>query len=273
MIQATVVADSVVPGWTRLTTVEVRIHRFVLAELNTHRMFSRNSASSRAIPIQKQIDRILGDCAFPVEFGSNQPGMQAGPPLTGRKLKRAKKQWAKASRDAVRRVKKLQKLGVHKQVANRILEPFMWHTVIITATDWQNFFDQRCHPDAQPEIRVAAEAIRAAMEASTPRALGPDDYHLPYIQDDEHDLPLWKRIKISVARCARVSYLTHGGVRDIEKDFELFAKLATANPPHWSPMEHVARPGGYGDSIGNFKGWIQVRHDLDQLAYLEGTNQ
>lgn len=271
MVRATVIADSISPDGVRLTTVEVKIHRFIHSELMTHRVFSRNSASSRAIPIEKQLARILSDLAMPVEFGSNQPGMQAGPPLAGKQLRRAEREWRKASKSAMKHAKKLLKLGVHKQVVNRILEPFMWHTVIITATDWDGFFDQRCHPDAQPEIRVAAECVRDAMEDSRPRLVGYGEWHLPYIQEDEYVLyDLSKLIKISVARCARVSYLTHDGKRDVGKDIELFDRLTTAAPPHWSPLEHVATPVTSGIvDLSNFRSWVQIRHSLDTLTYLQ----
>ena len=178
---AKVLADSQSPAGYRLTTLEATFPRFVLAEFNTHRVFSRNSASSRAIPIAKQLRRVLEDPYVPIEFGSNQPGMQAGPALTGEKRDAAEHEWLHARDDAVRRVLGLvtdpevaldgrrpardpaagrgrrpraaqpsEWLNVHKQVANRLLEPFMWHTVIVTATEWDNFWNLRCHPDAQP---------------------------------------------------------------------------------------------------------------------------
>lgn len=288
MIQAKVIADSEIDG-QRITTVEATMHRYVLAELNTHRVFSRNSASSRAIPIAKQLKRVKTDTAWPVEWGSNQSGMQAGEPLVGFKAWRAKRAWTKARNAAVRQAKKLEKIGVHKQVTNRLLEPFMWHTIIITSTEWENFFSQRCSPLAQPEIRVAAEAIRDAIRASTPQAT---DVHLPYLQPDEHKLPLAVKIKICAARCARVSYLTQDGKRNTEKDLELFERLTTAKPPHWSPLEHVAFyapvniPDGQkiGDTNvpskyvnifqGNFGSfWGQLRHNLMVLKDIENNYQ
>jgi thymidylate synthase ThyX len=275
MISAKVIADSY-SEYTeqRITTVEVTIHRFVLAELNTHRVFSRNSASSRAIPILKQIARILNEPAIPVEWGSNQSGMQAGTPLQGKAARKAERQWRRAAKSAIKHAKKLNKMGVHKQIVNRLLEPFMWHTVIITSTEWENFFSQRCSPLAQPEIHVAADHIKAALNDSTPRILKVGEWHLPYIQPDEQDLPLATKIQVSVARCARVSYLTQDGIREIVKDIELFERLTTAEPPHWSPLEHVATPltpygrqGGVNPT-GNFQGWGQLRHNLHLLNQL-----
>ncbi len=259
---ATVVLDSVSPAGVRLTTIEVTLHRFVLAELNTHRVMSRNSASSRAIPVAKQIARVVEDPALPVEFGTNQRGMQAAAPLEGAEADAALKQWLSARDAAVAAVEALNDLNVHKQVANRILEPFMWHTVIVTATDWDGFWQQRCSPLAQPEIRVAAEQMLAGYEASTPVEVVDGDWHTPYIRPEDGDLDAETRKRISAARCARVSYLTHDGRRDLDADLTLYDRLVTADPPHWSPMEHIATPAA--DPVpGNFRGWAQLRHNIE----------
>lgn len=260
---ATVIADSVSPAGVRLTTIEVTLHRFVLAELNTHRVFSRNSASSRAIPVKKQLARVVDDPALPVEFGANQRGMQAGEPLTGDDHDAALAAWLEARDHAVAAVEQLQELGVHKQVTNRILEPFMWHTVIVTATEWDGFWEQRCSPLAQPEIRVAAEAMLAAYDASTPAEVGMGQWHTPYLRDEDGDLDDETARQVSAARCARVSYLTHDGQRDIDKDLELYERLVTARPPHWSPLEHVATPAAEGEqTLGNLRAWRQLRHEV-----------
>ena len=261
---ARVIADSTSPSGTRLTTLEVRLHRFVLAELNTHRVFSRNSASSRAIPIAKQIERVLTDPALPLEYGSKRAGMQAGPPLDGDALLDAQQVWLAARDSAVAAAQELLRLGVHKQVANRLLEPFMWHTVIVSSTDWDGFWTQRCSPLAQPEIRVAAEAMRDAVRASTPIPRAEGDWHLPYITDDDradagHAHETLRRV--SAARCGRVSYLTQDGRRDLDEDLELYDRFVTADPPHASPLEHVATPAPAGHApLGNLRGWLQLRH-------------
>ena len=258
---ATVIADSVSPQDVRLTTIEVTLHRFVLAELNTHRVFSRNSASSRAIPVSKQVARVVEDPALPVEFGANQRGMQAGAPLRGAEEEAALAAWLQARDHAVAAVERLDELGVHKQVTNRLLEPFMWHTVIITATEWDGFWEQRCSPLAQPEIRVAAEAMRAAFDGSTPTAVPHGAWHTPYLREEDGDLDAETARQVAAARCARVSYLTHDGRRDIDKDLELYERLVTARPPHWSPLEHVATPAEPGTTPpGNLRGWAQLRH-------------
>jgi hypothetical protein len=260
-----VIADSTSPSGTRLTTLEVRLHRFVLAELNTHRVFSRNSASSRAIPINKQIERVLTDPALPIEYGSKRAGMQAGAPLEGEQLADAQHVWLAARDHAVDAAQQLLALGVHKQVANRLLEPFLWHTVIVSATDWDGFWTQRCSPLAQPEIRLAAEAMRDAVLASTPVACRDGEWHLPYITDaDRTDArgAVETLRRVSAARCGRVSYLTHDGRRDLDEDLALYERFLSAEPPHASPLEHVATPAldGSGRQVGNLRGWMQLRH-------------
>lgn len=293
---AKVLADSQSPAGYRLTTLEATFPRFVLAEFNTHRVFSRNSASSRAIPIAKQLRRVLEDPYVPIEFGSNQPGMQAGPALDGEKQEAAEREWLNARDDAVRRVLGLVTdpdtaqgdllgtleqieeaarakdrpdawLNVHKQVANRLLEPFMWHTVIVTATEWENFWNLRCHPDAQPEIRLVAETMRDAAAASEPVELAEDEWHLPLVRPEDRDQTgsIEDLIKVSAGRCARVSYLTHAGKRDLGADIELHDRLLESG--HMSPLEHPARPLSAdelerGEWSGNFRGWHSYRKSI-----------
>lgn len=258
MTQAKVILDSIEPFGSRLTTIECKFHRFILAELNTHRVFSKNSASSRAIPVEKIIDRVLTDPAYPLEWGSNKPGMQAGEQLSLDRRDECRAVWDEARLAAVISARELTNKGLHKQVVNRLLEPFMWHTAIISSTEWDNFLKQRDNPGAQPEMQALAREIRRSLETSKPISLDLGEWHTPYIQEDEYSsLSLEERVKVSAARAARVSYLTHDGVRDKIKDLELYNKLVGANPPHWSPLEHVATPG---NGPGNFVGWRQLRH-------------
>lgn len=240
MYECQIVADSVGPNGTRLTSLIITIPRIVLAELNTHRVFSRNSASSRAIPFRRQIDRLTADPFVPEEWGSNKRGMQAGKPLDGWRADEADETWGRAMYSAINHARMLHEIGVHKELTNRLLEPFLPHPVLITATEWANFFSLRNHADAQPQIRRAAEAMQAAMEASEPRELQGGDWHLPFIGADERSsLGLERAIAVSVGRCARLSYLTHDGVRDPAKDVALAESLLRNG--HMSPFEHVAQ--------------------------------
>jgi hypothetical protein len=269
-VSAIVIADSASPSGARISTLEVRIHRFVLAEFNTHRKFSRNSASSRAIPYAKMRQRVLEDPAIPVSWPAEQKGMQGGAELEGRFAAAAREVWLAGRDYAVAQADNLVALGLHKSVVNRLLEPFMWHTIVVTATDWSGFFVQRCSPLAQPEIRVAAEAMMAALNDSKPTPLAYGEYHLPYLRDEDVHECFERKIdprKVSSARCARVSYLTQDGTRDLALDVNLFERLASAKPYHASPMEHVARPYDLVRDdkerwTGNFDRWVQFRHEL-----------
>jgi thymidylate synthase ThyX len=258
---ARVLLDSVSPAGVRLTTLEVTFPRFVLAEFNTHRVFSRNSASSRAVPTSKLLERVENDPVLPIEWGRNKAGMSASEVLSAEEESEAKRVWLEARDAAVASARELMALKVHKQALNRLLEPYLWHTVIVTATEWENFFELRCAPNAQPEIRVAAIAMRDAMAASHPNPVGVGEWHLPLLQADESGLELETRRQISAARCARVSYLTHEGNRELDKDLALYERLRSDR--HLSPFEHVATPAEDEGFHANFRGWIQMRRDVE----------
>ncbi len=258
MFSAKIIKDSTSPFGKRITTMEISYPRFVHSEFMTHRDFSRNAGSSRAIPITKMIDRVEDDPAMPIHWGKNQPGMQANEELEGVERGNAILLWQEAKENAIAVAKRMNKLGVHKQIVNRLLEPFMNITVIVTATEWSNFFALRCHPEAQPEIRHLANLMYIAYMNSVPEKVDFEEWHLPYIWDDEKNMPIEDLKKLSVARCARVSYLTHDGKRDHEKDYQLYNQLSTSG--HWSPFEHVAQASyNAGCRSGNFVGWIQYR--------------
>jgi hypothetical protein len=260
--EAKIIADSISPAGVRLTTLQVTFPRFILAEFNTHRILSRNSASSRAIPVKKRISQVMSDPFIPEQFGRNQKGMQAHAELGEVKASEARSWWVAALHYSVFTADKLADLNIHKQLANRLLEPFSWHTVVVTATDWDNFFHLRCHPDAQPEFQKIAGMMRDVMEASTPVRGAGGQWHLPYITNsnivDNPSVGGRHWALISAARCARVSYLTHDGKQDTEADLALATKLLAAG--HMSPFEHPATPmNTAAEYYGNFKGWMQYR--------------
>ena len=288
-ITAKVICDSIdLKMNTRITTMELEYPRFIHSEFMTHRMFSRNASSSRAIPIIKMIRAIIDNPAMPIHWGKNQAGMQAREQLGEHCQVQAQLLWQAARDSAVEHAKTMMALGAHKQIVNRILEPFTHIRVIVTATNFANFFALRDHEDAQPEIRELAVAMKKAIEESTPQPLGPGEWHLPYL-DAEDFKNIYEHLKennitrhdptqhetwmlacaVSAARCARVSYLTHDGERPtLQKDLELYRHLVNANPPHMSPCEHQASPNCYGkvDDLdypvthSNFRVWNQFRH-------------
>lgn len=256
---ARIIEDSRNDRFVRLTSMEIRYPRFVHSEFMTHRVFSRNAASSRAIPIATILKRVEEDPVLPVWWGRNQAGMQAHEELVGESLALAKERWLAARDSALQHARELAATGLHKQLVNRILEPWMWITVIVTATDWENFFAQRCHPDAQPELRHVADMMhRAYYFAPEPRKLRDGEWHLPYLPDRDEVDPKF-HCAVSVGRCARVSYLTHDGKRDPLADVARHDRLKAQIPGHWSPFEHVARAESDVARCRNFRGFVQYR--------------
>jgi thymidylate synthase ThyX len=301
LISAKVIADSISPEGTRMTTMEIEYPRFILAELNTHRMLSKNSASSRAIPVKAMQDFIKENPATPVYWGINQPGMKAKEELVGIDLSEAKHIWNKAKDDALHWANALsERLGLHKQIANRITEPWMTMKTVISGTEWANFFHLRNHADAQPEIKALAEAMTVAYTTHLPVALKPGEWHLPYIttatyvptgelQYFDHNfnrLSLEDAKVISASCCAQVSYRKNDDSYD--KAFKIYDQLINSDPAHASPVEHQATPMNI-DSMcrfepetwepgvthvsansdlwsGNLRGWIQHRKLIPKEA-------
>lgn len=273
---ARVLLDSVSPRGVRVTTMEWTYWRAIHPEAMADRMFSRNAASSRAIPVRKMIRDVWKNPAGPVAWGKNQKGMQARVELHGWRRWLAVRCWYAARYPAILAALVLVWLGLHKQVANRLLEPWMWITVIFTANEpaYRRRFAQRCHPDAQPEYQHVATLAQTALDASTPveRTL-----HAPLMTEDDYaDMmaygltgagqyaTIWH---VSTARCARVSYLTHDGRRDLSEDERLYMDLKHADPPHTSPFEHVLTASEDPERrSGNVVGWIQHREIVEMPA-------
>ena len=282
-ISAQVVAHSAHPlkGGKSLFTLQLRYPRFIHAELMTHRVFSRNASSSRAIPVAKMIEQVRNNPAMPIHWGKNQPGMQAREELNETDKRRVQQAWYDAAIQSSYLAEYMNKCGAHKQVVNRILEPFQFMHVIVTSTEWQNFFELRDHEDAEPNIDELAKTMKRAMLASTPDMLSFGDWHLPYVRKEElkkHGIEICR--KLSAARCARVSYLTHDGREpDVEKDIELFERLVGSVPLHASPIEHQATPdpdtwpGTNRHLWGNLSHWVQFRKLYEQKFATEKENQ
>jgi thymidylate synthase ThyX len=242
MYYTSVLADSLSPEGVRLTTFEIRLPRIVLAEFNTHRMLSRNSASSRAVPISVTVQGVQDDPFFPASFGGHQTGMQAAPAITDQDA--ARDIWEAALEDAVGHAIAMEALGVYKGLANRLIEPFKWHTIIATATDWSNYFALRTDKNAQDEIRIVSEMMQQCYYESIPRKLGYGEYHLPLVSFmeiatrlDPPDYDYW--VPVSIGRCARVSFERQHD-DDVDKALAIHAMLEKNR--HLSPFEHVARP-------------------------------
>lgn len=296
MHKAKILADSISYSNTRLTTFELTYPRIVHGEMMTHRMFSRNAASSRAIPVKKMLKMIEENPYIPTHWGKNQRGMQAKSELTESDKNKARSEWLRARDKALKSARELMDIGLHKQITNRLLEPFQWYTIICTATEWTNFFHLRNHPEAHPEIKAVAELMEAEYNNNAPKFLSYDKWHAPLLNigmDDEEEqiiaaLGEAGPRQVSVGRCARVSYLTHDGQRDFNKDVELHDRLLGNG--HMSPLEHVATPYDQSNEehqmlgmcslgpnngdvwFGNFRNWVQYRKlipgESDLLGHL-----
>lgn len=258
-ISAKIVADSIMGG-ARITTLELVYPRIIHSEFMTHRVFSRNASSSRAIPYERSRDAILADPYVPISWGKNQKGMQASEEQID--AEKAKEYWLDGLEAVVCYADQLHKLGLHKQHINRLLEPWSHIRVVVTATSdvFPHFFDLRDHPDAQPEIQQLARAIRVALDGSIPAY---SDYHLPYVSMLElASLTIQDLMMVSSARCARVSYRTHDGMEPrLDEDLLLGKRLLASK--HLSPFEHPAQAAEFSDRrYANLVGWQSYRNKL-----------
>jgi len=265
-ITADVIHDSVSELGVRITTFVLEYPLFIHNQLLTHRMFSRSSTSSRAIPVKKMVDEVKRDPAIPEQFGENQRGMAPGKLLSLEKNVEAQDIVYDLMDYTMNAVLALAEIGVHKQWANRYLAPFAHIRTVVTATEWDNFYDLRCSDDAQEEIAVLAYAMKDAYESSVPVLR---NEHIPLILEDEQGLSRHVRSAISSARCARASYLLHGTeiVSSPHEDIALYEKLSAEG--HMSPLEHVAFAGDSTEFFNNFRGWIQLRMIYQELKEYE----
>lgn len=287
-VTAKIILDSISPEGIRLPTIHARYPRMIHSELMTHRVFSRNGRSSRAVPVMT----LLKEEPYIPHFMKNKPGMSASEEMDESDRKEAEAIWLELVNYTKSIVKHLHDLGVHKQWANRPLEWFGYIDVLITSTDWANFMALRDETGAQPEIDQLANAIKKVLNESTPKLLKPGEWHMPYIgpddwedteeylasigQGNEYGVAKFSDIvellkKISTARCARLSYAPFDGNGSIEKELDRFEKLMVSRPVHASPAEHIATPDicyDYGSDgkawqkkyeWGNFYGWRQFR--------------
>jgi thymidylate synthase ThyX len=272
MYSVKVLADSISPKGIRLFTAELIYPRIVHSEFMTHRVKSRNAGSNRAIPAAKLLAAVTEEPFVPIYWGKNQKGMNPGDEFNPETVKQLETIWLEARDDATKHASRLLEFGVHKGIPNRLLEAWQWITVIVSATEWNNFFNLRIDKDAEPHMRELAYRIWQEYSASTPKPMIIGDWHLPLIYDDDrqevyqtlrqqhnYSYGAYNKMlaKISTGRCARVSYLTHNGVRSIEEDIRLHNQLLQNG--HWSPFEHSAQCMEDMSWRGNFRGWRQYR--------------
>jgi len=341
---AKVVLDSVAPSGVRLTTVELHYWRMIHSEIMTHRDRARNSASSRAVPFYRKgksrktaeeirelsglvigevvpsdtYEYVVPNCTYtrirqdpfvPEFIGAEQAGMQSGGELSGPAREEVERLILEMRDFCLSRCLRMHELGAHKSIVNRYVEPWSYITVVMTATDWRNFFRLRVHPKAEKHFHKIASQVQQALMASVPRELELDQWHMPYIREgegeevgelllngvrkrepclplpsgfdehDSHDAATTEVLKrVSAGRCARVSYLTHDGKRDFSEDLRLFEQLIHPKGEdgkeddaiHASALEHTCR--AVADPkyrSGPFRGWHQLRKDYPNECAVE----
>lgn len=285
---ARIIADSIGKDAPRLITYELQYPRMIHAEVMTHKVFSRNASSSRAIPVSRMLQMVEANCAMPAQWRMNEPGMQGFTLADAATAKAATQLTLRAMRAATKYAREMDALGLHKQHVNRLTEPYQYIKVVLTSSQWKNFFGLRNHPAADPTIQKLAQMMQYEFDTSTPSLLSDSEWHLPYITEDDYDRALEYHLqnggddypgagcepleilrRMSAARCARVSYNNFKGeVPKISSDLSLFDKLVVSQPVHASPTEHQASPDiylgsnsgwRYPEKHGNLIGWQQFR--------------
>lgn len=298
LVSAEIIADSYNPDFdSRITTMIIEYPRIILAELNTHRALSKSSSSSRAIPVKKMLEHISNSPAMPMRFGENQRGMQ-DKGSDSNNSEAAKALWVEAAKSAASFATVMDSMGIHKQVCNRMVEPYQTMRTCITGTCWNNFFNLRLHPDADPTFYALAQVMKEAMDTSEPEILSPWQWHMPFVDchfdnegeqyftDEEGNvISDEEALKISASCSAQTSFRLSD--TSLEKAESIFKKLIESKPAHASPLEHQARaiPRKFIDSryyfaldgvthvdhnkvpwSGNFYGWVQHRQIIPENA-------
>ena len=252
---------------SRLTTFRLVYPAMIHAEIMTHRSFSRNASSSRAITTPKMIASVLKDPAMPVAWRQHQKGMQAGPDLATEEAEEAEKIWLTARDSACAAAAKMYAQGVSKEITNRVLAPWLHMHVILSATDFDNFFKLRVNKMAQPEMQSLALEMLKQYMTSIPKKLNFGEWHSPFPKICLNE-SLDTQLKVAAAHCARVSYNSDKQF-SIEDDLELFDRL-TKNG-HLSPLEHVAQVSEPGYHA-NFNGFLQLRREYESMGKINLCN-
>lgn len=287
-------------GTPPIYTIRLRYPRIIHGEIMTHRVFSRNARSSRAVPVKTMLNEVRTIPFIPWHWGKNQKGMQAveecneevhnwmeafAPQPNSSQFLDREQAWLLAADLAARSTEAFMYAGYHKQIPNRLLEPFSWIDTLITATDWANFLHLRDHKDAEPHLQDLARLVKQAIEEAEVQVLPEGAWHLPYVtQADLDAIPQYLRqpfgdiefaCRLSAARCARISYKPFDGDASYERELERYNQLVTSERVHASPLEHQAQvyqgtlPQFWNDDEvsglnGNFApGWIQFRKTVD----------
>lgn len=285
MFAKVVLASRPTTGAPPILTMHWRYPRIIHGEVLTHKKFSRNARSSRAVPVQTMLNEVRAAPFVPWHWGKNQKGMQAGEPFSAEEIAEFQGDWLEERDHAAAKAEHYMNRGVHKQNPNRLLEPFSYIDTLITSASWSNFLHLRDHEDAEPHFQDLAKLVREAIAGARYQNLRPGEWHLPYVTDEEYDewlfgetprsIEICNRFgingtdvlkRLSVARCARISYAPFDGNPAVEREFERYQDLVRGSRLHASPFEHQASPDHRRDSAtlgGNLgAGWIQLRKTI-----------
>lgn len=265
----TTLADSISPAGHRITTFEISYPRIIHAEMLRHGVLRRCAASSRAIPVSRFIEQVTNDPYIPTHWGANQKGMVADKEVDAKTASEARTKWLLARDRAVEAAQSLLDLGIHKQVTNRLLEPFQWMTEIVTGTEWENFEHLRVHPDAAPDIQNIARLMQEARRESKPVELSYGEWHLPRVNGEfERTDP--KARDLSAGRAAMASYLKFPHQSTVEDDLDRSSRMLTSG--HMSPFEHPCRPMT-AKELKLFRQWETIGQESDGTLKILRTRE
>ncbi len=283
MIKAKIVQDSSLPTGERVLTFSAMYGRLIHSELLRHRAASHSVKSSRAIPTKKYREEVKQNIYVPVKFGTKKRGMQAGKPTFLSKFY-GERVWRLSSKFACLFHWMMEKLDIHKEVANRILEPYVWveETITVEADALKEIAELRIHDDAQEDVRKIVEEMLYEMDKSTPVELKEGQWHVPYVvrkitngvmtytDNNGKNLTSDEAIICSAARSARSSYANHDNSMSVfEKDIKLAKQLIGSKPMHLSPFEHQARP--FKDDLEKNQYGSNFRHFFQQRKAIENS--
>ena len=309
-MQVEVILASAANACPHIYTIRMRYPRPIHGEIMTHRVFGRNARSSRAVPVQTMLNEVRNTPYVPWHWGKNQKGMQAteecnelltvtgvhdpdGYGLDWCEVNLTREEaWLRARDAAADIAEAFMEAGYHKQNPNRLLESFSWIDTLITATQWDNFLWLRQHHAAEPHLQDLANLVAQAISEADVQNLTLGEWHLPYITEEDWKLAydttnhvdgmiVDKLLKISAARCARISYKPFNGESSIEAELDRYNLLVTDERVHASPLEHQAKPDEhfkcpttgqperwhYQHLHGNLTGWIQHRKLIPNEVY------
>ena len=288
-----IIADSIAPNGKRITTLRSIYWLCIHPEHLRHGPISHSVASGRAIPISRTIEQVTDNPWYPSQYGKTHKGMQHSEVFTGDDVHELDKLWLETSRLMLEQVEKFNKIGVTKQLTNRLLAPWVQVRDVTTSTDYDAFLKLRLHDTAEIHIQELAVETLVALATSVPKKLEPGEWHLPFITDDDREYALYTfkeqepesytfpmevedafarhnvsmadqlLILISAARCAYTSYDKNKGKT---RDAELTTAARKLLPyHHYSPFEHQARARNVSKYYvsGRSRGWQQARKILE----------